>query len=209
MAKQRILTETQNSSSASCNEVESIWKENAPQIYKLCSRCSRNLESADDLFQDVALKFCQYVPNLDCTRSLYPWFATVVRHVHYDHFRKHGDRLLPMSHLSDTEEEYDVFPNSAAIFYHDEYAQGRVRHELEYLMSELDPFERTVVNLTHIDGFSVKDMCRVSGKSKSLLSQKRKSAMEKMQKKKQDREELLKKMDAPPFILEDLLTCAS
>lgn len=209
MPKQGIFTESTNSSIPSQDRVETIWKENAPQIYKLCSKWSKSSEAADDLFQEVALKFCRNVSSLDSSRSLYSWFAKVVRNTHYDEYRKHRDRVLPMSFLAETEEDYDVFPSSAGLFFHDEYRDGRIRRELDFLMSELEPYERLAVEFSHIGGVPLNSVCQIFGMSRSLLIEKRKIALEKMRKKKQERQLRLENMDAPPVVLEDLLTNAS
>ena len=57
--------------------IESIWQRYSGTIYKLCvSKCKAE-EDAKDLFQTVALKFCQNAASLKERRFFFHWFSCV------------------------------------------------------------------------------------------------------------------------------------
>lgn len=198
MSNRRILTEENQ-------KLENVWRAYSSKIYKLCNGWSESPESADDLFQEVALKFCKSARFLNLEGSLYQWFSTVIRNTHHDLHRRHVQET-PMSHLSDSQAIYEVFPQSASVHYHDGEKMDRVQSELEFLMSDLTPAERKTVELTYIHGFTLLDVCEMHGLERSLLVKHRQSALLKMRQMKDDRDVFFKKNDAPALVLEDLLT---
>lgn len=200
MSKQKIFTEVNL-------KIESVWKNFAPKIYKLCKDRSTSLESAEDLFQEVALKFCKSAQSLDMDGSLYSWFLTVIRNAHFDQYRRQN-REFSMSCLAEKQLNYDMFPTNASIHFQDDSRNLRVEKELEFLMSTLDSAERKSVELTYILELSLDEVSELLGVSKYNLVKSRLLAIEKMRKKKDERDEIHKKNDAPAFVLEDLLTSA-
>lgn len=175
MIEQGILTDSNQ-------KLENVWKQNATQIYKLCASRSNDLVSADDLFQDVALKFCKNANSLDLDEPMIPWFAIVVKHSHYDLYKR-SLRETPFSLLSDNQESYDVFPASSAIHFNDDVRQIQVENDLKLLMSELTDLERLAVNLSYIEGISLESIGASQHLSRRALSRKRQVAIQKMQEK--------------------------
>lgn len=198
MIKQGILTELNQ-------KLECVWKQNATQIYKLCSLRSNSSEAADDLFQDVALKFCRMAGSLNLNKPLASWFSVVVKNAFYDQYRRRAHEM-PFSCLADNQVSYDNFPLNAAVHFNDDSRDSRIDEELDFLMSELSNMEKTSVKLTFIEGLNLMEASVAQRISKRMIIKRRRSAILKMQKKREQRDELMKKNNVPTFILEDLLT---
>lgn len=187
------------------DRVEDVWHKNASQIYKQCRLRSNSKEAADDLFQEVALKFCKSVSTLDVNSSLYSWFSTVIRNTHYELHRKNA-KFLPISQLCEGQCVYEVLAESSSVHYQDNYRQMLAKDELRFFMEELNPEESLVVELTFLGGLSLAEASKLFGHSKNTLSKIRCTAVAKMRNRKCQRDDQLKKRDAPLILLEDLLT---
>ena len=64
--------------------LEETWDSYSTQIYNLCKAKCGNREDARDVFQNVALKFCQNAGNVKYRDSIYPWLYQVFRNCFYD-----------------------------------------------------------------------------------------------------------------------------
>lgn len=192
-------------SDKSSNWVENIWRENSSQIYKQCRLRSSCKEAADDLFQEVALRFCKHATTLNVDISLYSWFNTVIRNTHYEMYRR-GNKMLPMSFLREKPLVYDAIPENASVHHRDRQGEILTRDELDFFLEVLDPEERMVIELTFLGGITLHEASRYLGYSKNSLSKIRCSAIEKMKNYKIQCDLQLKKRDAPLVLLEDLLT---
>lgn len=187
------------------NWVENTWRENAPLIYKLCRARSSNKEAADDLFQEVALKFCKAAPDLSRDTPLCSWFRSVVMHTYYDLYRK-NEHILSLSRLRDYQQTYEAFPEQASVHYQEcKYVKVK-REALKHFMSTLDPVERMVTELSYLGEIPLPMLSRTLNLSKSSLCKIRNSALRKMKRCKVKSEQRLQKKDAPSFLLKDLLT---
>lgn len=200
MDNQRIFTEPNQ-------KLESVWKENATQIYKLCSCKSNSPEAADDLFQEVALKFCKNADTLDLDEPMFHWFSVVVKNAHFDQFRRRFHETT-FSNLSEKRVAYDAFPSSASVHFNDEIRQAQVEKSLNFLMSELSGIEKQSIELTYIDGLSLVKASEQQQVSRRVLANRRRRAFLKMQKKRADQDELIKKNDALAQILDVITTRA-
>ncbi|MCQ2122553.1 MAG: sigma-70 family RNA polymerase sigma factor [Fibrobacter sp.] len=200
MPKQGILTELNQ-------KLERVWKENATQIYKLCSRRSNSIEVAKDLFQDVALKFCKSAHSLNLDEPMACWFSVVVKNAYCDQFRRRF-RETSFSCLAENGIPYDVIPASASVHFNDEAGQADAEKELYFLMSELNARERASVELTFLEGVSLDEACVSQQVSRRGFTKRRQKAFLKMQKKRRDINNFLEKNDALTLILKKLLTKA-
>lgn len=185
--------------------VENVWRKHAPQIYKQCRIRSSSKESADDLFQEVAFRFCKFAPILNTDASLWCWFRTVIAHTHCEMYRK-GGKVLPISHLSERLASYDSYPESVSVHFQDNQEQKSIQDELRFFLEGLAPLERMIVEVSFLGGVTLLELSRILGLSKSNLSRIRSIALKKMAMRKFERDLQMKKMDAPTVLLEDLLT---
>ena len=88
--------------------VGAVWEKYSYRIYKLCLQKCGTKEEADDLFQEVALRFCKKAGELKYGSHLLPWFNTVLLHCHYSEYRKKvTNREVPLSCLCEPKASYD------------------------------------------------------------------------------------------------------
>ena len=205
MANSRIFTDRPS------GWVEQVWRENAPQIYKLCLARSRDAESARDLFQEVALRFCKAAHTLDPNVSLAPWFFAVVRNTYYEQFR----RELPVAHYLGLTEHW---ARERCASYHagkirqevcDERRARFVRQQLDMLMEGLSASEKMAVEFSCIGEIRAEDACLYCATDKGTFFKRKSKALKKMREKKDIFLSMQKKCGTYSFDLDELLTNAS
>ena len=164
--------------------VGSVWKKYSCRIYKLCrSKCATK-DEADDLFQDVALKFCENASVLNNGSHLYSWLETVLLHCHYSgHRKKGGVHIISLSNLCDTMAVYDETDVKYDIVLDDEMNEDSVMNEFALLLNVLSPLERMIVELSVVGGFNIREISRLIGLSKSNIVNRRVEAFKKMREK--------------------------
>jgi len=200
------MPKTKKSQVESSEWIEKEWRENSSQIYKLCRLWSSDSESAKDLFQEVALRFCKSAASLDRERPMFPWFATVVRNSCRSQYRQ-SVRTVPESRIRCGKNGFPVTVENLAESRvpYDAKPECVVKHELEYLMSDLSSSERQAVEYTFIGGMALCDVGRLLGVSKNAVGKRRAKALDKMVSKKKERAEMLEKIGASPYLAQDLL----
>lgn len=189
--------------------IDNEWRKNSSQIYKLCRLWSSDVESAKDLFQEVALRFCKSAAFLDRDRPMIPWFVTVARNSCRSHFRQSG-KIVPESKLKtnfhDDSINIENVAESRTLYCAAETNKFALKHELDFLMSDLSETERMAVECTFIDGMPLCDVGRLLGVSKNAVGKRRAKALRKMESKKNERTMLLKKIGASPYLVDELIT---
>lgn len=203
MSKSRILTEE------SSQWVEKLWSKNAPKIYKLCRSQSSDKESAKDLFQEVALRFCRSADTLDLNRPVDPWLRAVVHNAFCDMNRRVLP-VIPFSHFSESFIEYNARGMSSIAKEVNEIRRVRcVRKALDKLMVDLSSAEKLAVEFSCIGEMSAAEACVFCGVERSTFAKRKTKALQKMREKKDIYMASLKKSESSRLNLEDLLTRAS
>lgn len=162
--------------------VDEIWRANASRIYKLCQQKCGCKEEADDLFQEVALRFCKNANSLDISIPVFPWLSTVMFRCRSDLFRR---RMIPASMLCESVAEYDcgveeMIPEKSP---ESELNESSVKREFDTLMQVLTPYEKMIVELSVVGGMTLDEVSRIFGVSKGSVSKRRLDAFEKMREK--------------------------
>ena len=163
------------------NWVGSVWEKYSYRIYKLCLQKCATKEDADDLFQEVALRFCKKARELNNKNGFYAWFQTVLLHCHYSIYRKKMDRMVPLSCLR--ERMYDNYDSMDSVKYvvpDEKINPEAVMNEFSLLLDELDPLERMIVELSVVGDIGIRDLSRLIGLSKVNIIARRNEAFEKM-----------------------------
>lgn len=200
MSKSRILTDKPS------NWVDLVWRKNSSQIYKLCCSRSRDADSAKDLFQEVALRFCRSAPALQRDKPIFPWFMAVIRNTQMDLFRK--KRPVPKTMmLADCCAKYAA--NKVVNDVCEERRSRFVRRQLDDLMVDLTVSEKLAVEYSSIGGIRAAEACLYCGMDVGTFSKRKASAFKKMRARKDFYLSSAKKMDSSTLNLEDLLTHAS
>lgn len=158
--------------------IESIWQRYSDTIYKLCvSKCKAE-EDAKDLFQTVALKFCQNAASLKERRFFFHWFSCVLNHAHCDMVAERHSTYT-MSKLGGTVESLYSLPSERSVFHKFVDAPEA---DFESFFAVLAPLERMIVEMTYIGGFSTEEISTVIGISPNAIRKRRHFAITKMRK---------------------------
>lgn len=172
--------------------VGSVWKKYSYRIYKLCLKKCGLKDEADDLFQEVALRFCQKASELNNGVHLLPWFQTVLLNCHYSGYRKRGwNREIPLSILYDRMERYTASENLEHSLPDENVNVSAIIGELSSLLSVLSPLEKMIVELS-IVGYNTDELSNLIGLSRTGITRRRIKAFEKMREKMVQQKELLK-----------------
>jgi RNA polymerase sigma factor (sigma-70 family) len=108
------------------------------------------LEDAQDIVQDVFLKFCQNQHNLDTDRCA-PWLFTVCKNRATDHLRKFGRVSLMENETLDREAASTPVPG-------DDLDREETASVLRQLLGRLPEKQREAVSMKFIAGLSYKEI---------------------------------------------------
>ena len=158
--------------------MESVWRRNSDIIYKLCEVKCDSVEEAKDLFQTVALKFCQNAQFLRNRESLFPWLVRVTHNAHCDMV---ADRrsTYPMSAFGRKAEYFYGLSEERSVFYQED---REIAEDYDTLFSLLTPLERMIVEMTYVGGFPTEEISSVIGLSCNAVRKRRHFAIQKMRK---------------------------
>ena len=158
--------------------VESTWGRYSEQIYKICEQKCDTKDEARDLFQTVALRFCENMEHLLNRENMFPWLLAVLRHTYLD-FVAEGKRALPMSGVKEPAVEYGAFREDEAMYY-EVQPEMDVVGLLEMSMRILTPLERMLIEMKYYGGFSVREISNILGLSENAVRKRRYNAFQKM-----------------------------
>lgn len=158
--------------------LEVIWLRYSEVIYKLCMARCNSVEEAKDLFQTVALKFCENITRLTDREEMMPWLISVLRHTHMDSYAEKR-RTLCMSGVLDSFSEYASFCEEEAMYYECRPA-AELQYAMEKTLERVTPFERMLVEMKFYGGFSVRELSGIFGLSENAIRKRRFKALKKM-----------------------------
>ena len=158
--------------------VDFAWRRYSRQIYKLCEAKCGPGDDAKDLFQTVALKFCQNVEKLLNRQNMFPWLFTVLQHAYLDHLAANRRACL-MSRVSEPAVEYGSFREEDSMC-HEVGPDVEMLIFLEESLKILTPLERMLVEMKYYGGFSVSEISRIIGLSENAVRKRRYIAFQKI-----------------------------
>lgn len=126
-------------------------------LFALAYRLLQDEEEARDIVQDVLGKLWQLRSDLPPEGADKPYCLTMVRNRCIDSLRQ--QQIIKLQRL-ETDEDTPSFPEPAA---DDFYAAFEAQDYLEYLLKELPPRARQLVELRLRDGFSFKEIELLTG----------------------------------------------
>ena len=158
--------------------LEVLWQRYSETIYKLCAARCKTVEEARDLFQTVALKFCENVNTLLNRDDMLPWLISVMRNTYMD-ARLERQRTMCMSGVLDQYSEYASFCEEEAMYYECRPV-AEIRYALERALDRVTPLERMLVEMKFYGGFSVRELSNIFGLSENAVRKRRFAALRKM-----------------------------
>jgi len=158
--------------------VQKTWDTYSHQIYNLCRAKCTNQEDAKDLFQNVALRFCQNANKIMYQGSVYPWLVCVLRNCFFDSTRR-KNREAPFTCVFDTVGDYMSIPLERSVF----YKPGNIQNdELHRVVSLLPSSDKELIENSFLKGFSTEELSSMYGVSFNAISKRRLSAIKRARK---------------------------
>jgi len=149
-----------------------VYDEYGSAIYRFCLLKVSSKEQAEDLTQEVFMRFWQTLrkqENVDHERAL---LYTIARNLIIDWYRKHKEQSLDVL----AEAGYE-FANED----HKDIERNAQVRELLGVVHELDHQSREVVLLRYVEGLSPKDIATVTGETANAISVRLNRAIKKVQ----------------------------
>ena len=157
---------------------EKLWNRHSEEIYTLCEQKCATAEEARDLFQTVALKFCENLGRLLEREDVMPWIITVLKNSHLDEAWEHY-RTRTMSAVLEDSPEYMPFSEEDAAFY-SRPATVEQRMFLYKTLGLLGPLERMILEMRYLGGFSIHELSCILGLSENAVRKRRLHAFKKL-----------------------------
>ena len=153
--------------------LEETWNTYSPQIYNLCKARCGNKEDAKDIYQNVALRFCQSAQKIVYDESVFPWLMQVFRNCFYDHVR-FRQKQSPFSMVADVVGDYMALPAERSVF----FRLGNQRNdELKRALDSLSRRDKELIDLTFHKGLTSEELSVLYGVSVNTIVKRRHSAI--------------------------------
>ena len=173
MASRRNVSHTQTKP----NDVSQIYNDYQAELKGYISRRVSFKEDAEDILQNVFYQLAKIDLNENPIEQISSWLYSVARNQIIDRSRKKKEEKMPQ--YSNGEDDDFILEISEILA--DEgntpemaYFQSLVWEELEVALNELPEEQRTVFELTELEGFSYKEISESTGiPVNTLLSRKR------------------------------------
>ena len=159
-------------------DVGAIYESHRPALKGFISRRVDSAEEAEDILQNVFYNLARIDLIENPIEHISSWLYSVARNQIIDRRRKHREE--PMPTLRSTADDDDFSPDLTAIIAatddnpEKDYLRSLVWEELELALAELPPEQRSVFELTELEGISYKEISESTGTPlNTLLSRKR------------------------------------
>ena len=159
-------------------DVTTIFKNYQSRLKGYIAQRVSSREDREDILQDVFYKLLQTDPAEPPLRQIAAWLYSVARNLIIDKNRKHKEEQIPLLPRYDDEtlvlKEMSEFLFDADTSPEKEYTRSLVWEELDKALAELPEEQRTVFELTELQGFSFKEISASTGiPVNTLISRKR------------------------------------
>lgn len=150
------------------SELDDIIRDNTPRLRSFVRSKVSNSDDADDIVQDTFYQFLRTISIMDNPiGQVTSWLYTVAHNLVINHGKKHREVEMPrikygeddsfMTELSEVMVSSDNDSPEMCML------RNMVWEELDKAMSELPEEQRIAVEMTEIQGLSVKDAAREMG----------------------------------------------
>ncbi|MDR0746039.1 MAG: RNA polymerase sigma factor [Mediterranea sp.] len=160
------------------SDVADIFRKYQYQLQRFIVKRVSSKEDSEDILQDVFYRLSKVDVEENPIQCISSWLYTVARHLIIDRGRKRREEEIP--HQSDADEDRSFMTELAQLVPDEDaspeldYTKALVWEELETALSELPVEQRTIFELTELQGFSFKDISESTGVTvNTLISRKR------------------------------------
>lgn len=161
-------------------DVSAIYDRHHAELKGFISKRVRFREDAEDILQNVFFQLSKIDLVENPIGQISSWLYTVARNQIVDRSRKKKEERMPRVKNSRANEEEELWFDISAFMAGDdptpegEYIRSLFWEELELALEELPAEQRSVFEMTELDGFSFKELSESTGiPVNTLLSRKR------------------------------------
>lgn len=160
------------------NRLEDIIRENTPRLHSYIKQKVGNSDDADDIMQETFYQFLRTISIMDNPiGQITSWLYTVAHNLVINHGKKH--REVEMPQIRQNEDQSFMTELSEILAASDDenpeirMLRNMVWEELDKAISELPTEQRKAMEMTEIQGLSVKEAAKQMGVSvNTFLSRK-------------------------------------
>lgn len=159
-------------------DVSHVFRKYQAQLKNYIAKRIPSKEDREDILQDVFYQLLKTDTVANPIQQISAWLYSVARHLMIDKSRKHREEEMP-SLISNEEDTLIIKEVSDFLFDEEaspekEYLRSLVWEELDIALSELPEEQRTVFELTELQGFSFKEISEATQiPVNTLISRKR------------------------------------
>ncbi|KAA6326768.1 ECF RNA polymerase sigma factor RpoE [termite gut metagenome] len=150
------------------------------QLKRFISKRVPSKEDCEDILQDVFCQLAKVDLEENPIRQVSAWLYSVARNRIIDHSRKQKEEEMPYY----PDDEGELLAEEISVLLPDESSspetaliKSLIWEELEIALSELPAEQRTVFELTELDGFSFKEISESTGISVNTLTSRKRYAV--------------------------------
>lgn len=155
---------------------EELHRRHVNDVYRYLYMKVASREDAEELLQDVFIKMVRNLASFSGKSTFRTWLFSIVRNTVIDYYRRKNRRDKEEVAEDDTLERKSPSASSAE-------QEVTRREKLEYVsvaFNELPEKQREILFLRFMEGFSLKETARITGKSVMAVKSLQKRAQEKM-----------------------------
>ena len=164
------------------SDVADIFRKYRHQLQRFIVKRVSSKEDSEDILQDVFYRLSKIDMEENPIQSISSWLYAVARNLIIDRSRKRGEEEL-FRH-PEADDDHSLVEELTQLIFDDEaspeldYAKALVWEELAVALSELPVEQRTVFELTELQGFSFRDISESTGVTvNTLISRKRRAVL--------------------------------
>lgn len=159
MADKDLILRAQGGDTVAFDE---IYKSVYAPVYRFILMRLKSRDEADDVTQEVFIKFFKSIGSYESRGSMLPYLFTVARNAVIDHLRKRrpdydDEALMRVASGDPTAEQTAILGQEVA--------------QVMRLMSQLSEAEEAAIKLKHIDGLPTTEVAELLGKTEEAVRQ--------------------------------------
>lgn len=142
-------------------DIENVVEENADMVYRLALSRTKNKEDAQDVFQDVFLRYTRANPSFESKEHEKAWFLRVTINC--------SKNIVNSSWFRNTT------PLTEEIKF-----ETKEKHEIYYEVLKLPIKDRTIIHLFYYEGFKTREISEMLNIKESTVKSRLKRTREKL-----------------------------
>jgi RNA polymerase sigma factor (sigma-70 family) len=142
--------------------IESVFRKEKSGLFNFIRKSVLSKEDAEDILNDVFLRFLENIPEIEIVENLTSWLFTIARNRITDKYRKKKPVLFNDMKIMNSDEEetlnfVDILPDTGDLP-DNELIHNALWAEVEEALDQLPDEQREVFVLTEFEGYSYKEI---------------------------------------------------